>query len=173
MWPLCLALFMDALVVDIAQCRRSNPPIFALNRLAGCRRGQVRRPAQSVARAVLPASELWARLKSITLPERTLWSGARIPKWHFEGSTALQTLLGWFCPSPMMTKGCVVASKSVNSFATMVALVSLCRFSFFRRYMPATKMVCNQDVCMYVCMYISVTVCVNTCFQGLYLVSLP
>ena len=41
------------------------------------------------------------RLKSMTFPESTLWSGARMSKWNLDGKTVVEIALGLFCQSPM------------------------------------------------------------------------
>ena len=89
--------------------------------------------AQSVVRAVVLERDVWIRLKSMTLPESMLTSGARMSKWNLDGSTVLEMALGLFCQSPMRMKGCVVACSSARSFEIMVALISLCIPSLVRR----------------------------------------
>ena len=91
---------------------------------------------------VVPDRSVCTRLKSMTLPDSVLTSGARISKWNLEGRTVPETALGLFCQSPITMYGCVVACRTARILAMMVALVSLWVLSLVRRYSPITMMVC-------------------------------
>ena len=76
-------------------------------------------------RAVALTRLSWSKPQSSTLPDKTLWSGAKMPKWNLAGKTVLAMASGPFCQSPMMTKGCLVPSSRAKSLAMMAAFVLL------------------------------------------------